>query len=656
MNCNDNSYLKIPLPELCDRPDLGCIPETSGMPDWTPRDDQLPFAYDIENETLWMFVCETKKWESLRKFRLCDLQELSLENINNICTILQIPVFFDPGNGCMEGSISLSELAEELIKCVNTGTEDFRAICVNATTLRLEIIDYNSGVHPLYFTFENLRVVCGTGEEGDPIQIIANDPICEWPTQSQAQVDQAVEDGKPVHLGACIDGEEARIPLPPKPCEFPALNQDQVDESTDKQLIACVDDANVKVPFPPQPCSFPSINQDAVDNAASKELIACVDNENVKVPFPADPCEFPNITQDAVDSAVTKALIACVDDTNVKVPFPVDPCAYPVVTQPQVDATNNKHIIACVDDNNVKIPVPPGFFNDCLEYICVPMVTVKPTEPPAHCTGPLRVGCCGELWVWVCDQNEWVLAGMNPGNYPKLSETSINNICENLRFIGWYDNQTDPCLEQVQLTLSELANRVADCIDICCPTVAHIAGKAGGGACISLNLTDEISVIRSRDTSVVRGPATLEPASQQGTPIYNRLDVTNPFDEVSLLDVELHALAEISHSNTAQGSFIFVISDVLNEAMPTFPQLSYTSSIGILNVGEEFGIFWPEAVYFTRGQFTQVARYRRVLQAGESISLYTQYWSVLKGTIQSELGVVIHGSMVIDANIYRGVV
>lgn len=650
MNCNDNSYLKIPLPELCDRPDLGCIPETSGIPDWTPRDDQLPFAYDIENETLWMFVCETKKWESLRKFRLCDLQELSLENINNICTILQIPVFFDPGNGCMEGSISLSELAEELIKCVNTGTEDFRAICVNATTLRLEIIDYNSGVHPLYFTFENLRVVCGTGEEGDPIQIIANDPICEWPTQSQAQVDQSVEDGKPVHLGACIDGEEARIPLPPKPCEFPALNQAEVDESTDKQLIACVDNENVKVPFPPLPCAFPSINQDTVDNAASKELIACVDNANVKVPFPADPCEFPNITQDAVDSATTKALIACVDDTNVKVPFPTDPCAYPVVTQPQVDATNNKHIIACVDDNNVKIPVPPGFFNDCLEYICVPMVTVKPTEPPAHCTGPLRVGCCGELWVWVCDQNEWVLAGMNPGNYPKLSETSINNICENLRFIGWYDNQTDPCLEQVQLTLSELANRVADCIDICCPTVANFASRAGGGVCVQLTVSSN-AVYQSRDNTLIRGTGVIDIIGNVGPLVIN---ITNPYDEPALLDMLVNCVLRVQVGGP-QGGATFMVSDNLTEAygqvdphrssqniavVPFAPNITTTSLI--------------DDVVDSRVETTTMTL-QEVLQPNESKTYYSQWWAYI---IYNEANTVanLHGGMYATINIFRGVI
>lgn len=618
MNCNDNSYLKIPLPELCDRPDLGCIPETSGMPDWTPRDDQLPFAYDIENETLWMFVCETKKWESLRKFRICDLQELSLENINNICTILQIPVFFDPGNGCMEGSISLSELAEELIKCVNTGTEDFRAICVNATTLRLEIIDYNSGVHPLYFTFENLRVVCGTGEEGDPIQIIANDPICEWPTQSQAQVDQAVEDGKPVHLGACIDGEEARIPLPPKPCEFPALNQDQVDESTDKQLIACVDDANVKVPFPPQPCSFPSINQGAVDNAASKELIACVDN------------------------------------TNVKVPFPADPCTYPVVTQPQVDATNNKHIIACVDDNNVKIPVPPGFFNDCLEYICVPMVMVKPTEPPAHCTGPFRVGCCGELWVWVCDQNEWVLAGMNPGNYPKLSETSINNICENLRFIGWYDNQTDPCLEQVQLTLSELANRVADCIDICCPTVANIAAKAGGGVCVVIEPTSDI-VYQSRNGTVIEGSATIQ---EVGTPGPLIMNVTNPFDEPSLVTIDMNCLAEQRNSVAPDpldlGGMVFMLSPTLEEPYPHISLSGFNKGTAVV----PFTYFLTARIAGNNPHShmaSAMLNYQDILGPGESKTYYGQWWATVQ--YRADMGIIIlHGAMYATINIFREVV
>ena len=139
MNCQDNSRLKVPLPELCKTTDIGCVPITSGKPDCPPEADQLPLAYDPNSETLWIFSCESRQWTPLTKFSLAELEEVSLDNFKTICDLLKVPVFYNPGHGTIQGHMSLGDFAAELVKCANlTPTSDSKTVVAPGTNVDVQ--------------------------------------------------------------------------------------------------------------------------------------------------------------------------------------------------------------------------------------------------------------------------------------------------------------------------------------------------------------------------------------------------------------------------------------------------------------------------------------------------------------------------------------
>lgn len=432
MQCQDNSKLRTPLNEVCVTPDIGCVPLVQGKPDCNPQPDQIPFAFDPWTTTLWIFNCRTREWVPFQKFRLCnDLVEVNLENLNHICEILRIPVFFNAGNGCQEGWITLQELVEQIKKCLHL---KWQALCVDVNTLKINIKGLEDSLPPWYVRFENLWPVCGTGEEDDPIVIQTHDPLCKWPIKT---VDDVV-DAEVKHLGACLDDEMVRVPFPPRPCEFPQMTETAIASipKERKNLIACVDGEEKKVPWIETPCEYPQYSQSQVENAADADVIFCVDGKNVKVPIP------PNF-------------------------FGLRPCEFPRTTQHLVESAHEKDIIICVDGVDHKVPVPSSFFTP--DYLCVPEVVGMPTGPPAPGTGPLRADCDGTLWVWVCETGKWV--PYNTGitdSVPHYKQSDVTgDICENVHFKAWYDSKssTDPCLTESQMTLSDLALSLKECGD-----------------------------------------------------------------------------------------------------------------------------------------------------------------------------------------------
>ena len=474
MQCQDNSRLRIPLPEVCDTPDIGCVPIVSEKPDCEPQPDQIPFAFDPSTSTLWIFSCKTREWIAFRKFRLCgDLPEINISNLAEICELLRIPVFFDAGAGCQEGWITLQELVNQIMKCLRL---KWRAVCVRSDTLKIDIANLEDVLPPWYVRFENLQPVCGTGDEGDPIVVKGADPICKWPVKSF----QDVRDAQVKHLGACLDDEMSRVPFPPSPCEFERTTQPQVENASEKDVILCVDDENVKIPVPPgfftpPPCGFPRIENSQVKSASEKDIIMCVDDENVKTPVPPSffmipPCEYPQVEQARVESASERNIIMCLDGEHVKTPLPPgfysrSPCEYPQYTRAQVDAAQDKDIILCVDGKHAKVPVPPGFFIP--EYLCVPEVTDKPESPPPEGTGPIRVDCNGRIHFWICDSQIWLTVNAGIAGVDRLAsiEKQIENPCDDVAFKAWVTKKGDVCKTEASLTMKELAERMFECLE-----------------------------------------------------------------------------------------------------------------------------------------------------------------------------------------------
>ena len=428
MQCEDNSKLRTPLSEVCQTTDIGCVPITDGKPTCSPQPDELPFAFDPKTTTLWIFSCKNHEWINFTKFTMCQLDALNLDNITNICDILNIGVNYSGTGECKQGTITLAELVERIKECLKLETKIITIGEGDGNKIKISI-EGLPNLPPVYVQGENIWSEGGSGTETDPLIVATYDPICKWPTKTQKQVDEA----RVKHLGACLDGEMSRVPFPPKVCELPELSQEQVDNSNDKRMIACVDGEGAKVPFPLEPCTYPQLTSEQVQAAGDKDLIVCVDGRNGKVPVP--------------DSLF---------DTSL--------CEYPLITLNEAKAAgSNLTIGACANGREVRIPVDgSGFFDR--DYICVPLTDGPPSGAPFSGTGPLRVDCNGTLWVWLCDQSKWQRVTDGIGGVPGINPGIIPDICNNLRLKGWFANNADPCVQDVIMTLKQLADLIENCL------------------------------------------------------------------------------------------------------------------------------------------------------------------------------------------------
>lgn len=128
MNCQDNSRLKVPLPEACRIADIGCVPISNGKPKCPPEPDQLPLAYDPNSKTIWIFDCDSRDWNAYTRFSLSELGEVSLDNFRDVCNMLKVPVFYNPGTGTVEGHMTLADFGDKLKECLNLPGTDSKTV------------------------------------------------------------------------------------------------------------------------------------------------------------------------------------------------------------------------------------------------------------------------------------------------------------------------------------------------------------------------------------------------------------------------------------------------------------------------------------------------------------------------------------------------
>lgn len=470
MNCQDVAKLRTPLDAVCQTTDIGCVPIVSGKPTCKPQPDELPIAYDKSTSTLWLFSCDTREWIAYKKFTMDELQDLNLENLNNICSILKIGVFYNPGTGTIQGNVSLDEFAEQLLKCLDLKTKVVTVTQGENNTIKISIEGLD-GLPPTYIKGDNVWFT-GTGTEGDPIIVHTYDPICKWPVASQSAVDAATTK----HLGACLDGQPSRVPYPLKPCEYPQKTQEEVDAATSKNLIACVDGQPSRVPYPKYQPPVCEANQLTLEQAKAK------------------------------GSALT--------------------------------------FVGCDNGNTVRIPVSQsGFFDR--DYICVPSVTSRPSGAPLTGTGPLRIGCNGELYVWLCDESRWVDVRFNPDVLNNLNPSVVSDLCNNFRMMGWYSNTgSDPCVQEVKFTLAQLRNMIESCSSYKQHVRYVSPTDAGGGMCFVISVDNGVPTGHGndilfgyslRDGQFVYGGTS---STDQMPKAHITLNITNPWPERALLEVE----------------------------------------------------------------------------------------------------------------------
>lgn len=287
MNCEDTSKLRTPLNAVCQTTDIGCVPITNGRPTCSPQPDELPLAYDKSTTTLWIYACDTKSWVPFQKFSVCQLQSVNLENITNICDILQIAVNYNPGTGCKQGTISLGELAEQLLKCIRLQTKVIN-LTSSGDKIKIFVQGLEESLPPLFVKGRNIWSEGGTGTEADPVKIATHDPICQWPIRTRAQVNAATTK----HVGACLDGTMVRAPYPETPCEFPQMTIEEVHAAEDKDMIVCVNGENAKVPIYDglltPICENPQISVAQAKAKPKLRIVSCEDGKIVLFPLPKE--------------------------------------------------------------------------------------------------------------------------------------------------------------------------------------------------------------------------------------------------------------------------------------------------------------------------------------------------------------------------------
>ena len=384
MNCDDVAKLRTPLDAVCQKTDIGCVPIVSGKPTRNPQPDELPIAFDQSSTTLWLFSCKTHEWVPFQKFKLDQLSKINIDNVRNICDVLNIAVWYDSGSANVQGTVTLAELGEEILKCIRLKTN---AVVVNTDTAKFTVQGLDN-LPPFYVRGENIWFTGGSGTETDPFKFKTHDPICKWPKRTQAQVDAATDK----NLGACIDGNMVRIPYPDSPCSYPSLSQEQVNATIDKEIIACVNGEGAKIPY-----------------------------------IESDPplCELPLYTTSQVS-----------------------------------DAGDNATLAVCMNGKSGRMPVPLGMFVP--EYICVPKVSAPPNSAPDFGTGPLRMGCDDELYVWLCEENRWQMVTLGHNKLPQLDPDDVADPCNNLKFFGWYRAGSEECNQNRYVTLCQLAELIKD--------------------------------------------------------------------------------------------------------------------------------------------------------------------------------------------------
>lgn len=578
MNCQDVAKLRTPLDAVCQSTDIGCVPIVNGKPDCNPQPDELPIAFDPSTSTLWLFSCKTREWIAMTKFQMCQLSALNLDNINNICDILNIGVYFDAGSGCQQGTVTLGELAEKILECLKLETKILTIGQGDGNKVKISIDGLP--LDPVYVQGRNIWSEGGSGTEANPLVVATYDPICEWPVKTQAQVDAA----STKHLGACLDGQMSRVPFPPKVCELPSRNQAQVDA------------------------------------ARSVELAACVDGQGVKIPY-------------------------------IKPSPPV--CDANQITLEQASARgSNLTLVACDNGNTVRIPVSgSGFFDR--DYICVPSVTTRPSGAPMQGTGPFRVGCNGELYTWLCDENRWVDIRFNPNALDGLNPSAVTDLCNNFRMMGWYSNTSgDPCVQEVKFTLKQLVQMLRNCEVT--DSIKVLASNVYYKHCIVFNRMDAGAVYRGRDMRIIIQNGEFDHIAVYGTPLYMTINVRNDFSPgvKGLLSIHVRGLVR---TGAPPLSMNMIISDVLDI---NFAHAAYETSEGnfttpdFANGRMENGLD-PEGQEYPPNYRTAggvMATLNEVIPNGVTKTFYVQYFLIFGGEMNVPFATDLRCS--VDAILY----
>jgi len=381
MGCGNTRTTQEALLGECAIPDIGCVAITDGAPTVAPNPDHLPFAYDPATESLWLYQCDEGPWTEIKHETLCDIPNVNILTITDVCNNLNIPITYDD---CTEGRVSLTEFASKIKECL-----DLRTICEldflgdvavdAATSVAISACVDNNNVLINPFTSCRLPVINQAAVDGatlvqvnacvdgvdNLIPYIPEYTMCSQPLDTLPNL-------LTLELAVCNNGSDGLVPadsLAPNLCNIASLTSEAVLEGASVvQYAVCSDGITTRVPWLPRftVCELPVITQGAVDGAGSVTMAACVDGVDNLIPVPPAfvACDLPVINQAAVDGAASVTMVACVDGVDNLIPYIPEFTLCGLTTEPLPNILATQ-LAACVDGDDRLIPVDKLIPNVC---------------------------------------------------------------------------------------------------------------------------------------------------------------------------------------------------------------------------------------------------------------------------------------------------
>ena len=594
MNCQDNSRLKVPLPEACRTADIGCVPISNGKPKCPPEPDQLPLAYDPNSKTIWIFDCDSRDWNAYTRFSLSELGEVSLDNFRDVCNMLKVPVFYNPGTGTIEGHMTLADFGDKLKECLNLPGTDSKTVVKAGNNVN--VTSSTAGSTTTYTVSAT-----GGGDEDSKTVIEAGDNITLTSSKSGATTTYRISStGAGPGDSKTVLTEGTNIKL--TKTESGATTTYKIDctasgsDGNDVTVVEAGSNVNVASSKSGNTTTY-TVSATGGGPSDSKTILQGKDGGNVIVTSTTSGAT----TTYTLDSKDSKSVVKAGSGISVAASTSGDTTTYTVTNTGGSGGGGNPVSITGGTGINVSKTTSSGTDNYTIKST-VPTVTVTAGD---NVTVDKTTSADGsEISYKVNSQNDKTVVAAGTG-VNVTSSTSGSTTTYTVNASGSGDDGEG--------------------------SVSRLFTNVGGSNSIYITTSEVPVIYQARDNSIIQGTAEIV----QGSPSILSLSVTNPFSVPSLLELDVYSYIEITATmvgafggEPTEGLVILLNASDTRDKSYT---VAYNSSKFVSNTNEStIAIPIPNdnAPGGTYGS-SIVLRHSHILGANETKVFYVNYWVLI---------------------------
>lgn len=590
MNCQDNSRLKVPLPEACRTADIGCVPISNGKPKCPPEPDQLPLAYDPNSKTIWIFDCDSRDWNAYTRFSLSELGEVSLDNFRDVCNMLKVPVFYNPGTGTIEGHMTLADFGEKLKECLNLPGTDSKSVVKAGNNVN--VTSSTSGSTTTYVVSAT-----GGGDEDSKTVIEAGDNITLTSSKSGATTTYKISStGAGPGDSKTVLTEGTNIKL--TKTESGATTTYKIDctadgsDGNDVTVVEAGSNVNVASSKSGNTTTY-TVSATGGGPNDSKTILQGKDGGNVIVTSTTSGAT----TTYTLDSKDSKSVVKAGTGISVTSATSGDTTTYTVT--------------------NTGGSGGGGDGNDITKVVAGENVTV--TSVTSGNTTTYTVNSTG--------------GGPQDSKTVVAAGTGID-----------VKSSTSGAVTTYTVSSTGEGGGGSDAEG----SVARLFTNVGGGACIEILTDESLVVYQARDKTIVQGNGEVV----QGSSSIAEFTVVNPFSVPSLVEFDVYFTVSIGYWSSTLSGGINVLLNVSDTRDKSY-DVVYASSTLTSNVDEStVAIPLPMGNTLGGGIDTfHALRHSAVLAANESKKFYVNYW--VRVISPNGVRVVFHATTKGTATIFR---